>query len=317
MAIEKSAQSTKEVPKKSRGHGVPVPVIPLRKAIELMNKVWEKEKRNAAPVPAVMAHWEYGLKSSGGFQAIASLKRFGLLDEEGSNEKRTLKLTSMALELLKNSTIDLKEYTRLLKQAALHPKAHQELWDKYGAELPSDQTLESHLVFDKNFSEDAAKAFISVYKDTIEFAKLQKGDTVEDTKERDSEGDDTNATPEVLKTPLNPTPPSLAIEPKPPAKPLPYQMTDAAKYLTIPTDAGDAAIPMGMSLRDFDLFKKALDLFRRKIVGQTIFPVSAIWRNKDVDKPVLITAEIGEENGVKYFQSQDGTGIPETELTFT
>jgi len=43
-------------------------------------------------------------------------------------------------------------------------------------------------------------------------------------------------------------------------------MNPDTKYFTVPTDAGEAMIPLGMSEGDFDLFKKALDLFKSKIV---------------------------------------------------
>jgi hypothetical protein len=33
------------------------------------------------------------------------------------------------------------------------------------------------------------------------------------------------------------------------------------------------------------------------------------------DKPVTIVAEMGEEDGLKYYKSEDGTGIPGTELS--
>jgi hypothetical protein len=292
--------------KKQRGQrmGVPVPAISLRKAIELMNKVWEKEKRNPAPVSAIMHHWGYGAKSSGGFQAVASLKKFGLLLELGSKDRRALQLSPLALDILKSSNIDLKEYTKLIQQAALEPKAHQELWEKWGAVLPSDQTFEAFLVFEKSFSEEAAKDFIGVYKDTIGFAKLKAGDTVGETKGESNE---------TLEEPKD-TPQEIPENSSNTQRTIPPKMDP--KYLTLPTDAGDAAIPMGMSLRDFQLFKQALDLFRRKIIGEIVFPVGAIWRNNDSDKPLIIVKEMGEKDGVRFFESLDGTGIPETELKF-
>jgi len=46
-------------------------------------------------------------------------------------------------------------------------------------------------------------------------------------------------------------------------------------------------------------------------------PIKAIWDNKDHDAPVEIIGEFTEpRDGVKYFQSADQTGIPETELDF-
>ena len=155
----------------TKSRGPAVPTVNLQKALDLMRIVWAEEKRNPAPVSVILTHWKYKPKSSGGLQAIASLKRFGLLEEQGSGEKRTLKLTPLALDILKNETVDAAEYIRLLKEAALNPKFHRLLWEKHGTEMPSDQTLEKNLVFDMRFSEDAAKHFVKEYKDTLAFAK--------------------------------------------------------------------------------------------------------------------------------------------------
>jgi hypothetical protein len=314
MSEENKKSESADSPK-GKQPGLPVPTISLEKAVELMGKVWEHEKRNAAPVPAILGHWGYGQKSSGGFQAVASLKRYGLLEEQGSSEQRTLKLTQLALDLLKNGPLDAKEYHRLLKVAAMNPKAHKELWEKYGSELPSDATLQSYLVFDRHLPEPAAKQFIRVYKETISFAKITGSDTVtEPITTEETPVSEINESKVTLPIPLVPKVTPL----QPPANPtsiFPMQAT-AIKYFAIPTDVGDAMIPMGMSMDDFNLFKGALELFKSKIVHKGRFPVGAIWKNNDSDKPVTIVGEMGEKDGVKYYQTQDGTGVPATELTF-
>ena len=297
-----------------------------------MRKVWEEEKRNPAPVSSILTHWEYKPKSSGGLQAIASLKRFGLLEEQGSGDQRTLKLSQLALDILKFETVDPTEFAGQLKAAALHPKFHSYLWKKYGVEMPSEKTLEAHFIFDLHFPEDTAKAFIKEYKETIAFAKLEASDTVQ---ESDSElfdpEDPANGTspPPTSKPPAAPTPPLAAgfggffpsAPPTPPEKPVTPPLNPALKYYPIPTDIGDAWIPMGMSEDDFKLLGDALLLFKKKIVKASRYPIGAIWRNADQDKPVTIVGEMGERDGVKYYESQGanglpGTGIPENELTF-
>ena len=249
--------------KKTRGPAVPT--INLEKSLVLMRKIWEQEKRNAAPVPSILTHWGYKQKSSGGFVAIASLKRFALLDEQGSNEKRTLKLSSLALDLLKNESTDLIEYQRLLKTAALNPKFHRDMWSKYGTEMPSDQTIESYLVFDKHFSELTAKQFIREYKDTIAFAKLKEGDTVPETTTED-ETNEQNQNQNQIHDPATEKP--LLFRPVSSNRggaTLP-PMTANIRYLPIPLDIGDAPIPVGMSDSDFDLLLDTLKLWKKKIV---------------------------------------------------
>ena len=75
-----------------------------------------------------------------------------------------------------------------------------------------------------------------------------------------------------------------------------------------------------MTEDDFDLFIGTLQLWKKKLVRAVTparaFPAQAMWKNKDFDKPVTITGEMGEQNGQKYFKSEDGTGIPASELWF-
>ncbi len=53
-----------------------------------------------------------------------------------------------------------------------------------------------------------------------------------------------------------------------------------------------------------------------QVSPQSTFPARAIWKNKSADAPVTITGFLGEKDGVRFYQSSDGTGIPESELTF-
>jgi hypothetical protein len=314
--IDKAKTDAAESESSIKKGGVPVPGNNLQRCLELMRKVWEFEKRNAAPVPAILKNWGYGTKSSGGFIAIASLKRFGLLDEEGSNEKRTLKLSGFALDLLKNETVNPKEYQRLLKVAALNPAFHKEIWAKYGQELPSETTIESFLVFDKHFREDAAKAFIKQYKETISFAKLNESDSVEDGDKSDeeSESDEKNKLPVVPPVPLQPKITPLN----------PMNTNVPPGTLPIPVADKIAMVPFPMTEEDFDLFIGTLQLWKKKLVRAlspippTVkLPANAVWKNNDTDKPVKIVAVMGEQNGELFYQSEDGTGIPVSQLTFS
>jgi hypothetical protein len=55
---------------------------------------------------------------------------------------------------------------------------------------------------------------------------------------------------------------------------------------------------------------------RKNAAPTRSFPAKATWKTKDFDKPVTIVKEAGKHAGVVYYQSEDGTGIPATELTF-
>ncbi|MDB6151379.1 MAG: hypothetical protein JWQ44_2827 [Chthoniobacter sp.] len=50
--------------------------------------------------------------------------------------------------------------------------------------------------------------------------------------------------------------------------------------------------------------------------SEDTFPKQAAWKNRDNDMPVTITGIAGARDGVTYYQSSTGTGIPETEIEF-
>lgn len=164
-----------------RRHRSPAyPFINLETAIKRAKAFNDAEGTTAAFVPAAVKHWNYEAKSSGGLQTIAALISFGLMTDEGTGQKRKVKLTEMARRILLDTRQDSSERDTLVKKAALMPKIHQALWVRWGADRISDENLRHHLLFewDPRFNETTVDAFIREYRDTIKFAKLINSDTV-------------------------------------------------------------------------------------------------------------------------------------------
>src|SRR5207244_4315932 len=76
-------------------------------------------QNSGRPVNVVKA-WGYTEKGSGGIQTIAALAAFGLLDDEGSGDTRKLRLSPLAITILKDKRPGAAESA--LKQAAIKPK---------------------------------------------------------------------------------------------------------------------------------------------------------------------------------------------------
>ena len=148
------------------------PAIDLEIALQRTRVLFEKEGRHPAPIAAVVQHWGYGPKSSSGLVAVAALKKFGLVDESGSGPTRALSLSALALRILLDERPDSPERASAIREAALSPAIHSELWQKYQGSVPSDATLRHFLRLEKNFTESAVAEFIAEFRRTIEFSRL-------------------------------------------------------------------------------------------------------------------------------------------------
>lgn len=178
VETEKGDQGSNGSRRKTRSPAYPF--INLEAALSRAKEFYGQEYRNAASMKVAVKHWGYEEKSSGGLQTAAALVSFGLMKSDGSGPKRKLQLTPNAIRILLDERPESADRATLVKQAALAPKIHAELWKRWGASLPSDKSLRYTLTaeWQPPFNENSVDAFIREYKDTISFAKLSESDTV-------------------------------------------------------------------------------------------------------------------------------------------
>ena len=158
--------------KRSRTRSPAYPYIALPNALEKAAVLWQVEGRHAAAVNVAMQHWGYKEDSSTGYSCVAALKKFGLVDHEGMGDTRQVKLSDLALTILLDQDPDSDERRGALRAAALGPRIHTELWERYGTELPSDQSLKRYLVLERGFNEASVDELLDEYKQTMTFAGL-------------------------------------------------------------------------------------------------------------------------------------------------
>src|SRR6266513_92314 len=100
------------------------PAIGLRRALELAQKLWDSDKRQPVLSQRAAMNMGFTSKSSAGMLALAAMRKYGLLDAEGSGDQRKVKLTETAITLLNPSASN---RDQLLRDAALKPALHLEL----------------------------------------------------------------------------------------------------------------------------------------------------------------------------------------------
>jgi hypothetical protein len=130
------------------------------------------EKRAEASVSVAAQHWGYSVASSGGKQVLAALIAYGLMEDRGSSDKRHVRLTDLAFQILLDERPDSVERDDALRRAAFLPKIHAELFTHWPDELPSNQNLRHYLLVAKKFNDNAVDDFIKELRITADFAKV-------------------------------------------------------------------------------------------------------------------------------------------------
>ncbi|HEX3799192.1 MAG TPA: hypothetical protein VH413_10865 [Verrucomicrobiae bacterium] len=287
------------------------PKTSLADAIELVGKLYAKANRAGLKREVAVGPLGYSSLNGAAMSALAGLTHYGLIDQAGG----LVTVSSLAVKLI--HPINEQQTLEARKEAALKPKVFSDLFTG-GFHECSEEVLASHLI-QGGFAPDIAKKVARVYKENSEFAKLKSGDynASHDPKK------DTAVTPplehkndgkpalEGVKLPLTGVAPS---KPNMNTNPLISQ-------LPIPLAEGlTAIVPYPMAEDDFNLLLETLKLWKKKLIQpmekapSETFPFAALWKNADFDKTVKIVGVMGEREGQKYYQTEDGTGIPEKEL---
>jgi hypothetical protein len=174
--------------KTEAGRSPTYPFVPLERARARADQLWRAVRRADMDVASARQHWGYGPNSSGGIQTEAAMKQFGLLEVSGRGRKRRLKLSELAVRLVGDHELDASERYKLTKQAALNPKVHRELWDRWKDVLPVPQ-VRRHLTKDRDpaFNEKGANDLIAEYQRTISYMGMLGSEPVRITPAKENE----------------------------------------------------------------------------------------------------------------------------------
>jgi hypothetical protein len=190
--------------KKKRERSPSFPFIPLKTAIERLTAFDEFSKRHPVPAKHSGAAWGFKGFTSQAQQTLAALKSFGLIEYQGSGENLVAVLSEDGRLYLRSQQESVKH--SVLKRVALKPKAIAKYFSMWGVERPNDAICLDELVLKGGFYGIGGKTFLSVYDDTIAYAKLTDSDKIaprEGGEEQDAEEDD---------PPPPPPPPPLKVK---------------------------------------------------------------------------------------------------------
>jgi hypothetical protein len=161
-------QQRESVARASKGRSPSYPGIPLKVAVRRAKALYEAAHRQPRRIGDVTSLWGYKSPTSGPASVTyAALRKFGLLQDEGTGPDRMAKLTDLAAEIILES-----EPLPAIQMAALQPPIHRELWETYGVDLPPDDLLWWELVDQRGFTPSGFAEFIRQYRATMNYARL-------------------------------------------------------------------------------------------------------------------------------------------------
>src|SRR6266542_2737783 len=157
---EQAASQTK-LPK---GRSPNYPGISLETAIDRARTLYDYGELHPIPLKTIMEKWGYKSPTSGhATVTYASLKKFGLLEDDGRGDQKLGHVSDLAVEILHPNP----RQQAAVKDAALHPPIIREWWQRYNGNLPPDETLRWEYVVQGPFTESGLRDFLRVYRETI------------------------------------------------------------------------------------------------------------------------------------------------------
>lgn len=175
----------------SRRHRSPAyPGIDLKSAIDRARLFFQKEGKHKATIATAAGHWGYSETSSTRLTTIAALKSYGLMADSGEGSDRMVALSPLGLAIVQDERHISPEREVKIREAALLPKTMADLWEKYGVDLPSDDTLAHYLKTEREFNPKSVGDVIQIYKDNLAFARLDESEPAADTEHEESEPKD-------------------------------------------------------------------------------------------------------------------------------
>jgi hypothetical protein len=146
------------------------PAIALDEAIKRATKIYEKEKRNAAPSDVIAQDLGYKSANNGAaLQTIASLRYYGLLERPRDGFMAVTK----EVESYLYAPTDAMKHELLVKWLST-PTVFATLLKKFSDGLPSDATLRFDLI-GQGFIPASAEALLVVFKRSLEFVQQLTG----------------------------------------------------------------------------------------------------------------------------------------------
>lgn len=167
-----------EKAEKTKGRSPSYPGLDIESALMRTRELYAKVRKHETNVVIAVGHWGYKFGTGQSNITLASLKKYGLMEESGSGENRKIWVTELAERIIIDDRPESDERDKSIIKAALSPKIHERLYEKYGSELPPNENLIFDLRTDLKFTESGARELVLQYRRTLAFIEKLKSDVI-------------------------------------------------------------------------------------------------------------------------------------------
>src|SRR5579862_1400932 len=116
------------------------PALDLAAALERTEQLWTHAQWHYVPMTDAMQVWGYTPKSSAGLLTVAALKKYDLIEDQGTGNSRQVRVSDLGRSVVTDER-DSPRMPGVLRDLAFRPTIHQELYDRFGVPLPPESTL--------------------------------------------------------------------------------------------------------------------------------------------------------------------------------
>jgi hypothetical protein len=167
--------SPKKSPSKRARRSPNYPSTGLPEAVSFLRKIYDKVGPERVAEDTLAQALGYTKDSSWLNLLLSSLLKYGLLDAMPgtAGRPRSYQITEAGVQM---ATVDADSPLRLLylRKAALRPAIYQDLWERFGPQLPEiDDAMANYLVTEQKFTRDAAFKMLAHFRSTITISRLR------------------------------------------------------------------------------------------------------------------------------------------------
>lgn len=167
------------------------PSYSLRESVIFLERLYSKYKGNEIHTDDAIVQMGHSPTSSTASRALASMFSFGLLDSRGSSKSKFVRASLLGQQILLEEE-NSQERVSLLQKAILNDASMLSIYEKWGTDIPSEETIKKSLQLEMGYSPEGAKRFASVIVESYDYAQLNnlKNDFAVENKENKSNADE-------------------------------------------------------------------------------------------------------------------------------